>query len=183
MQNVFIIHGVSGSPDENWFPWLKSELEKLECNVIIPQFPTPGDHSLKAWMKVLYDYEDFINENTIFVGHSLGVAFILHVLEKHKAKAAFFVEGFIGKQDNKYGQYTKFMADQVFYWKIIKNNCNKFYIFQSDNDVFVPIEKGQELQNNLNGEYFLIKNGGHLNEEAGYKEFELLLENIKKNCK
>src|SRR3989338_4142675 len=41
MSNVFIFHGTGGYPEENWFPWLKKELEELECKVIIPKFPSP----------------------------------------------------------------------------------------------------------------------------------------------
>lgn len=41
MANVIIIHGAYGNPEENWFPWLKKELEKLDCRVFVPKFPTP----------------------------------------------------------------------------------------------------------------------------------------------
>jgi predicted alpha/beta-fold hydrolase len=36
--NIFIFHGTEGHPKENWFPWLKSELEAKDYNVIVPQF-------------------------------------------------------------------------------------------------------------------------------------------------
>ena len=82
MNNVYIIHGSYGTPDENWFPWLKSELEKLNCKVFVPKFPTPENQSLDTWMKIFEEYKDELNEDAIIVGHSLGPAFILSILEK-----------------------------------------------------------------------------------------------------
>ncbi|MFH0701208.1 MAG: alpha/beta hydrolase, partial [Candidatus Woesearchaeota archaeon] len=100
MTNIFIIHGSYGSPQENWFPWLKAELEKLGCPVFVLKFPTPEKQSLESWMKVFNKYEKEINDKSIVVGHSLGPAFLLSFLEKHRVKAAFFVAGFVGKLDN-----------------------------------------------------------------------------------
>ena len=37
MTKVFLIHGSHGSPEENWFPWLKQELEKAGLEVIVPE--------------------------------------------------------------------------------------------------------------------------------------------------
>jgi predicted alpha/beta hydrolase family esterase len=47
MANIFIIHGSYGNPDENWFPWLKKELEQEGHKVFVPKFPTPEDQSLR----------------------------------------------------------------------------------------------------------------------------------------
>ena len=61
-----------GNLNENWFLWLKGELLKLGFAVTIPQFPTPGGQNLDNWNKVLEEFKDMINEDTVFVGHSLG---------------------------------------------------------------------------------------------------------------
>src|SRR3989344_4874506 len=95
MANVFIIHGVGGYPEENWFPWLKKQLEQLGHNVVVPQFPTPENQTLSSWLEVLEQYKQFLTPATIFVGHSLGVPFVLNILEKYPAKAAFLVAGFV----------------------------------------------------------------------------------------
>ncbi len=47
-QNVFIFHGSSGYPEENWFPWLKQKLEDKGLEVFVPKFPTPEGQSFEA---------------------------------------------------------------------------------------------------------------------------------------
>ena len=97
-----ILHWWWGNAEENWFPWLKSELEKLDCRVFVPKFPTPENQSLENWLKVFEDYKRYLNENSIIVGHSLGSAFLLNIVEKldKPIKAAFFVSGFVGLLGN-----------------------------------------------------------------------------------
>ena len=63
--------------------------------------------------------------------------------------------------------------------KKIRNNCKKFYVINSDNDPYVPLEKGQQLADNLNTKLIVIKNAGHINAEFGYTKFQQLLEYIK----
>jgi uncharacterized protein len=182
MTNIFIIHGAYGHPNENWFPWLKSELEKLNCTVFIPKFPTPENQTLENWLKVFDKYKKYFNENTIVVGHSIGVAFLLNILEKKniKIKAAFFISGFIGQLENQeFNKINNSFANKKFDFKKIKNNCEQFFIFHSDNDPYVPLKKAEELSKYFDVKITLVKNAGHFNERAGYKQFPLLLEKIK----
>jgi len=184
--NVFIIHGAYGYPGENWFPWLKSGLEKLGCQVFVPKFPTPEGQSLENWLKVFDDYRRYLDKDTIVVGHSLGPAFLLNVIEKLDTpiRAAFFVAGFVGLLGNSvFDEINKSFVDRAFDWKKIKQNCQKFYIFHSDNDPYVPLGKAEELARNLGTEVILVKNAGHFNEKAGYIKFDLLLEKIKSELK
>ena len=183
MTNVIIVHGAYGHPGENWFPWLKSELEGLGCKVFVPKFPTPENQSLENWLKVFEKYKHYLDENSIVVGHSLGPAFLLNVLEQldKPIKAAFFVSGFVGLLGNPdFDMINKSFVDKNFDWERIKQNCKRFYVFHSDNDPYVPLEKAKELAENLGVEIILVKNAGHFNEKSGYIKFELLLDFIKK---
>lgn len=183
MTKIFIIHGTGGRPEGNWFPWLKDELEKLGHKVFVPKFPTPENQNLENWLKVFEEYKDYIDENTLFVGHSLGPAFLLNVLEHldKPVKATFFVAGFTGLLNNpEFDNLNKTFTDKAFDWDKIKTNCKKFYVFNSDNDPYVPLEKGKELAKNLGTDLIIVKNAGHINAEFGYTKFELLLEYVKK---
>jgi len=178
--NFFIIHGVYAEPNANWFPWLKQGLEKSGFEVIVPKFPTPLDQSLESWLRVFANYENKINEETVLIGHSLGAAFILNYLEKtsKKIKAAILVAGFFKKLNIQYDELNKTFIDKNFDWNKIKNNCNKFFVFASDNDGYIPLEIGKELAQNLGAEFNIVTSGGHLNKKDGYDTFPLRLETI-----
>lgn len=180
--NAFIIHGSFGGPEENWFPWLKAELEKLGHKVFVPTFPTPEGQSLENWLSAFEEYRQYLEGESIFVGHSLGPAFILNVLEQLEkpVKACFFAAGFVGKLENpKFDELNKSFAEREFDWGKIKENCPSFFVFQSDNDPFVSKEKGEELAGRLGTELIMVKEAGHFNDNAGFTEFPLLLKKIK----
>lgn len=54
MKYYFINHGFMGSNIENWFPWLKNEIDDKNNQVIIPQYPIDKKkHFYEYWKKVL----------------------------------------------------------------------------------------------------------------------------------
>jgi len=178
MTNIIIIHGAFGNPNENWFPWLKNELEKLNNSVFVPEFPTPKGQTLENWLKVFKKYESHLNEQSLVIGHSLGTAFLLNVLESinKPIKAAFFIAGFIGPLNNPtFDDINKTFTEKSFNWDRILENCKKFYVFHSDNDPYVPLKKAEELAKHLNTKVIIVKDSGHFND----KKFDILLERIK----
>ena len=47
-KRAFIIHGWDGYPDEGWFPWLKTDLEKNGFQVHIPAMPESAEPKIEA---------------------------------------------------------------------------------------------------------------------------------------
>ncbi|MBS3055023.1 MAG: serine hydrolase family protein [Candidatus Aenigmarchaeota archaeon] len=181
-RNVIFIHGTYGSGKENWFPWLKKKLERSGHKVLVPKFPTPKGQTLRNWLKVFSKFDKFVDNNTIFVCHSIGASFVLRYLEttKKNVKGCFFVAPFVFvlcSTDLDY-LFKSFVGD--YDYKKIKKRCNKFFIFGSDNDKYVPLEWDKKLKKRLNAKLFILKNAGHINEDAGYLKFPLLFDKIKK---
>jgi len=178
--NFIIIHGIYGHPEENWFPWLKRELEIKGFEVIVPKFPTPFNQSLESWLKVISNYENKIDEETVLIGHSLGASFILSYLEKsnNKIKAAFLVAGYHKMIENEFRELNKTFVEKQFDWSKIKKNCGKFFVVASDSDPYIPIEINKELAGILGAELKIIHNGGHLNKKAGFEKFPELFNMI-----
>ena len=173
---VFIFHGTEGSPEENWFPWLKKELETKGYKVIIPQFPSPPVVSAKIseWFDVLKEYEDQIDHDTVLVGHSLGGIFTLRVLEKLDTpiKSACFVGTPIGVKPILNYDRDKSFSGFDFNWEKIKKNARDFVVYHSDNDPYVALANGEELSKHLGVELSFVPNAGHFNTRAGYTEFD-----------
>jgi uncharacterized protein len=170
----FLIHGTGGNPDETFYPYLK---KNLKGEVIAPRFPPPEKQSLQSWSDAFKPYEKLIDEETVFIGRSLAPAFILRVLERidKKVKACFFVCGFcsdIGLDD--FRPLIKTFVGE-FDWEKIKKNCGKFFVYNSDNDPYVKLEKGKELADKLGTKLIVVKGAEHF----WMAEFPQLLEDMK----
>jgi len=180
--NIFIFHGTEGHPQENWFPWLKQELEAKGYEVTVPQFPSPPvvPAKISEWFDVLKNYQDKITENTIIIGHSLGGIFTLRVLEKldHPIKTAFFVGAPIGARPILNYDRDNAFSGFDFDWGTIKQKAKDFVVYQSDDDPYVGLDNGKELAKHLGVELSFIPNAGHFNARAGYTKFEDLRDKL-----
>lgn len=181
MKKAFIIHGAYGNPNENWFSWLKIELEKVDYKVIVPTFPTPEDQTLENWRKVFSEYIDELDSETIMIGHSLGCPFILDLIQDSdvKIKAIYLISGFDTLLGHPIDEINKTFVENEFNFEKIKSNCDEIVMFNGDNDKYIKQEISDELAHKLSAEYEVIKDGGHLNATSGFIKFEALLDKIK----
>lgn len=79
--NFVLFHGYTGRADKNWIPKLKSDLESKGYNVQAPQLPNTDNPT--EFEQVRYALENCtFDENTVIVGHSLGGAVAMKVIEQ-----------------------------------------------------------------------------------------------------
>ena len=87
MKKAYLVHGWGGTGSGGWFDWLKQELPKKGFEVVSFDMPDTDNPKIETWVKYLEQKinSDEIDENTYFVGHSVGCQTILRFLEKlHK---------------------------------------------------------------------------------------------------
>lgn len=183
-KRIIIVHGWEGSPQGNWFPWLKDKLEGEGYEVIVPAMPNPNLPVMQEWLAKLSSVIKKPDENVYLVGHSLGVIAILRYLESlgqnDKIGGAVLVAGF--PEPIGYEELNSFFHKPLDY-DHIKRIVKKFVAIHSDNDPYVPLQNGQLLKDKLGAELVIIKNGGHLNAESGYTELPIVFEVLKEMSK
>ena len=180
--DIVIIHGTCGSPDGNWFPWLKKEMESLGHNVYVPRFPTPENQNVASWCEVLRKSAPTFGNNTILIGHSCGATYILSVLNAldNAVAKSIFVSGFVEKLGNEYyDDLNRDFIEREFDWDKIKRNIGTGAIFHGANDPYVPMPVAKNFGEQLGVPLTIIPNGGHLNAESGYTKFPEILKVLK----
>lgn len=183
MNNYLIVHGSFGSPFGNWFPYLRGELEKRELVVYTPDMPSGvGYQNYDNWSNVMKAYVDagIINENTVIFAHSIAPVFVCKFLIENsiKVKRLVLVCGFnnyLGINDDYDAVNESMYLDNL---EEVKNYCDDIVCLYSDNDPYVTFGKEKEFADMIASTQIVIQNGGHLNSESGYDEFEELLKYI-----
>ncbi|MEK6910640.1 MAG: alpha/beta hydrolase [Nanoarchaeota archaeon] len=179
VKRVILIHGWHGTPDENWFPWLKKQLEKRNVQVIVPQMPGKDWPLKEEWVAKIKEVVGKPDDETYFVGHSLACISILRYLEELDYKAniggAVFVAGFaksIGKEE-----LMNFLKPEVNFENVLVH-CGNFVCIFSDNDRYVPLEISHDLQKNLEAKTILEPGNGHFGSKENMKELPAVLEEL-----
>jgi len=186
-KRVFIIHGWGGNPGEAWLPWLAEKLREKGFFVEVPEMPDTDNPKIEAWISHLEEIVGRCDENTFFVGHSIGCQAIMRYLEKlpddEKAGGAIFVAGWF-TLSNIDGEEDRLVSSPWLNLPIdlekVKKHTKKFICIFSDNDPYVPVENWEMFSKKLGAEIIMEKGKGHFADDDGVKELPVALEAVLK---
>ena len=181
MKRIFIIHGWGFAPRNNFYPWLKSELEKLGYKVFAPDMPDTDTPVIEAWVNHLRDLVGTPDKNTYFIGHSIGCQTILRYLETISTPVggAIFVAGWFDLEnlDDEEQEIAKPWATTLINLKKVKMVLPKSTLIVSDDDPFGAVEENKKKFAELCSKIVVLHKAGHITKKDGYKELpEALLE-------
>lgn len=181
--NIYVVHGYTSSSQSEWFPWLKEQVKNIQVKIDIPDMPDSKNPQLETWLDHLRKNALDIDENTIFIGHSLGcVTALRYILEKNiKIKGAILVSGFIN--ENPMDEQTEGLqefVDEPLDIARIKNLIPSRIVITATDDDIVPTEATQKLAEALDSNLIILSSGKHFIARDGYTDFPVLLSEIQK---
>lgn len=180
MQNILLIHGFNGIP--KIFQYFKEELEKLDYNVIMPEFPVREEITVEGYFEILDKYKEFFNENLIVVAHSIGNPMFIKYISKYGLKIgkyislAGFSKDFFNEGKDVLNEKVKLtiLTDEEL------NNAKKLikekYSIYSDSDHLVPFELLEQYCRDINSIAIPMKDIGHMGKKSGLEKLPKVLE-------
>lgn len=173
---ILIIHGIMGHAGMHWQQWLHDELVKKGHQVIMPNLPGADYPTRGEWLRILQELtHDIDKANLVIVGHSLGVTAALDLIENYQTpiKTLISVSGMADDYGAELNSY--YLKERSIDFAKVHKNLQKSFVVYGENDPYVPQETLSLLARKLHVIPKVIQNGGHLNTDAGYTQFPLLL--------
>lgn len=192
VKRVFIVHGWEGTPDSDWYPWLEKMLAGRNFQVHVPNMPNTDQPHISVWVPYLSELVGKADENTYFVGHSIGCQTILRYLESLegdvKIGGAVFVAGWFHlTEESAETETDKRIIEEwngtPINFRAVKEHLDKSVAIFSDNDPYVPISESKIFENELGSEIIIHPKRGHFTLEDGVSELHVALNEILKLAK
>ena len=182
MKHVYIIHGWGFDSSMPWIVWAEEELRKKGYKVTSFDMPNTDEPKIEEWVGYLEKNVKDIDENTYFVGHSIGAQTILRFLEKShkhlKVGGLVFVAPWldlIGLKSDELKIAHPWINNKINPERILDHTGNITCIF-STNDPFVSPREWKKFEEMFRAKIIIKKDFGHFEDVKSIPE---ILEAIK----
>ncbi len=162
MKRVFIIHGWGGRSDIGWLLWLQQELKKKGFEAHGLNMPHTDNPVVSEWLGAIKKAVGTVDEDTYFVGHSLGCISICRFLEQqnNKAGGVVLVAGF---KELKVPELLEFGKDPIDFESLNKKIKHRVTV-ASDDDDMVPAKRTHDFALALDSKEIIEHNQEHFTE-------------------
>ena len=183
MKKVIVIHGWEGTPNSDWFQWLKKELKKHNIQVEIPEMPETEAPKIESWVSLIKEKIKTADKDIILIGHSIGCQTILRAIEQSPETTQiekiilvagwFTLQGMETEEEEAIAQpwlETPINLDKV------KKRVKKIVAIFSDNDPFVSLENVKVFKEKLGAEIIIQPGQEHFNNKTALIVLKKVLE-------
>lgn len=152
-------NGGASPTKDHWFPWLISELRKLDLPVIARDMPDTQMAHMHIWLPFI-ETKLKADQNSIIIGHSSGGVAALRYLENHRLFGTIVVgvnHTDLGiPEEQEAGWYNA-----PWHWDQIKQNAGFIAQFASTDDPYIPVTEPRYIHEQLKSDYFEFTDRGH----------------------
>jgi len=167
-KRVFIIHGWGGGPEGACLPWLKTKLEEKGFEVVASQMPNTAVPIIKDWVNYISKLVGTPDEQTYFVGHSIGCQAIMRYLQTidKKVGGALFIAGWfmLENLESEDIEIAKpWVEKSTINFEKLKRVSKNYVEIISDNDPFGGFEENRKIfLEKLGAKVIILNNAGHI---------------------
>ena len=184
MKKIYLVHCWDGKSSDGWYPWLAEKISDKNVDLIKFDMPNTACPKIDEWVGTLNSKVDFLNDETYFIGHSIGCQTILRYLEIKeitKIGGILFVAPWLDllpeaiEDEDSYNTAQPWINTLIDFEKIKQFTSNINCIFSND-DYFVSIEQEKEFRNKLNAKTIIVNNKGHISQDDNVYELQEILD-------
>ncbi len=182
MKKAYLIHGWGGNDSsEGWFGWLKQNMKDKGIEVIGFDMPNTDEPKIEEWLGFMKENIKDIDEETYFIGHSIGCQAILRFLEnldkEIKIAGVILVAPWMELDENTIKEEGKEVEEIARPWmetpidfEKIKKHADRFLAIFSTNDPYVPLTEADKFKKNLGATTIIKQDEEHFNETESIPE-------------
>lgn len=184
MQRIFVVHQWGSGPTGDWYQSVKKELEKLNCQVEVLEMPNTDTPVINEWVNCLSNAVGQIDNQTFFIGHSIGCQTILRYMEtiEKPVGGSIFVAGWFNLENlesEEAEQIAKPWLTTPINLNKVKKVLPKSTLIISSNDWFGCFEENKQKFSELGSKIIVMPNAGHITREDGFTELPIAVEELK----
>lgn len=180
MNKIYLVHCWDGTKEDGWYPWLDKKISNNDNKVIRFNMPDTANPKIENWVFELEKQVKKLDENTYFVGHSIGCQTILRYLEKANVKnigGILFIAPWLDLLPEAVSDKESYNIAQPWIntpidFEKVRSVTNKITCIFSDNDYFVSLDQEQRFKELLNAKTLIVKGKGHISADDGIKELD-----------
>jgi hypothetical protein len=160
--HVVLLHGLAGSPNYIWLPWLRAELEKAGAEVWAPSLPSPLAPKLDVWLDATRDAAATWGPDTVIVGHSLGGVLALRLIE-HVCPRPIRGVVLVSSPFSSIARFDWLVTffDEPIDWAKLRSMASSFTVLNARNDIVVPFDHSLRYSEQLGARLVLEEKGSH----------------------
>lgn len=175
MTQIYVVHGYTASPEENWFPWIQQQADQAGVALKVLRLDPSPTPILSTWDQQMAEQIGRLGPETIVIAHSLGCLASLHFLS-HQLKDTgiqiaqlILVAGF-NRRLGRLEEVNPFIDAAQIDFDLIQQQVKSRIVIYSKGDDRVAPHFSLEQAKSLDAEVIETQHQGHFIDSQGCRE-------------